>query len=283
MIAVAAPMFADLALARLIEGVEVGLCASVAEGVAATQPDARAFVAPLAGGVAAFAGRGSPTNKAVGVGLDRPLDLDELSALEAQWRERGEPMRIELATLALPDVGQALTARGYRLIGFENVLGLSLGPEAGAPASPEIGLEPLAPGDVQTWQDVAIEGFAVPDDGPPPIESYSREALEEVFRAMAGAAGLQRYLARIGGVPAGAASLRTEAPVAQLCGAATLPAFRRRGVQTALLQRRLLDAVRQGCTLATVTTQPGSKSQANAHRRGFQLLYARALLVRTWD
>ncbi len=31
---------------------------------------------------------------------------------------------------------------------------------------------------------------------------------------------------------------------------------------------------------AEVTTQPGSKSQENAQRRGFALLYTRAVLVR---
>jgi GNAT superfamily N-acetyltransferase len=68
--------------------------------------------------------------------------------------------------------------------------------------------------------------------------------------------------------------------VAILCGAATLPGHRRRGVQTALLATRLALAARSGCDIAVVTTQPGSKSQQNAHRQGFSLLYTRAVLVR---
>jgi hypothetical protein len=51
-------------------------------------------------------------------------------------------------------------------------------------------------------------------------------------------------------------------------------------VQTALLQARLQDAARRGCDLAVITTAPGSKSQQNAQRRGFALLYARALHVK---
>ena len=80
----------------------------------------------------------------------------------------------------------------------------------------------------------------------------------------------------------GAASMRLSNGIAQLCGAATLPNQRRRGVQTALLLRRLSDAARNGCDIAIVTTQPGSKSQENVQRQGFSLLYARALLVRSW-
>jgi ribosomal protein S18 acetylase RimI-like enzyme len=79
---------------------------------------------------------------------------------------------------------------------------------------------------------------------------------------------------------AGGGALRIDGDIAQLCGASTLPRFRRRGIQTALLRRRLADARAQGCVLATVTTQPGSKSNHNAQRQGFELLYPRAVLVK---
>lgn len=92
--------------------------------------------------------------------------------------------------------------------------------------------------------------------------------------------GVVRFAARRGGELAGAASMRLGEGIAQLCGAGTLPAHRGRGVQTALLAHRLAVAAAAGCELAVITTQPGSKSQENAHRRGFELLYARAVLVR---
>jgi GNAT superfamily N-acetyltransferase len=65
-----------------------------------------------------------------------------------------------------------------------------------------------------------------------------------------------------------------------MTGAATAPAHRRHGVQTALLAARLVDAAAAGCDIAIVTTQPGSKSQQNVQRRGFHLLYTRAVLVK---
>lgn len=82
------------------------------------------------------------------------------------------------------------------------------------------------------------------------------------------------------GVIAGGASFRVAEGVAQLTGAATAPAHRRLGVQTALLSARLADAAGAGCDVAVITTQPGSKSQQNAQRRGFDLLYTRAILVK---
>ena len=74
--------------------------------------------------------------------------------------------------------------------------------------------------------------------------------------------------------------MRLSDGVAQLCGAATLPEHRRRGIQSALLRARLLEAAHRGADIAVVTTQPGSKSQENVQRAGFALLYARAILVR---
>ena len=35
-----------------------------------------------------------------------------------------------------------------------------------------------------------------------------------------------------------------------------------------------------GCDVAVIVTQPGSTSQQNAQRRGFGLLYTRAVLVK---
>ena len=39
-------------------------------------------------------------------------------------------------------------------------------------------------------------------------------------------------------------------------------------------------AAASGSEVAVVTTQPGSKSQQNVQRQGFELVYARAILVR---
>ena len=68
--------------------------------------------------------------------------------------------------------------------------------------------------------------------------------------------------------------------ITQLFGAATHPVHRRRGIQSALLRARLCAGRARGCDLAVVTTQPGSKSQQNALRAGFSLLYTRAVWVR---
>jgi GNAT superfamily N-acetyltransferase len=134
--------------------------------------------------------------------------------------------------------------------------------------------------EVDTWLRVVVDGFAQPDtEGVPSHEDFPRDVLERAERDLL-AAGVRCYLALRDGVPAGGGSMRIAEGVAQLTGAATVAEHRRRGVQTALLQARLDDAARAGCDIAVVTTQPGSKSQQNVQRRGFDLLYTRAVLVR---
>ena len=164
---------------------------------------------------------------------------------------------------------------------FENVLGLALG-GAPAPITPAgVDVRPSGDEDLDAWLDVVVDGFAHPDaQGVPSYEEFPREVIGRAVRDSAEAAGVVRYVARREGAIAGGASLRMSAGVAQLVGAATAPAHRRRGVQTALLSARLAAAAAAGCDVAVITTQPGSKSQENAQRRGFDLLYTRAVLVK---
>jgi GNAT superfamily N-acetyltransferase len=93
------------------------------------------------------------------------------------------------------------------------------------------------------------------------------------------ASGFDRYVASIDGVVAGAASMFVHDGIALLTGSATLPAFRQRGVQTALIAARLDAARERGAALVAITTPPASRSGANAARHGFALGYTRAILV----
>ena len=101
-----------------------------------------------------------------------------------------------------------------------------------------------------------------------------------MFADLAEASGFTQCVAMVDGEVAGGGNMRLHEGVAQLCGAATRPRFRRRGLQTAMLHARLRHAADAGCDIAVVTTEPGSKSQQNVQRAGFALLYTRAVLVK---
>ena len=274
-------LFASTSLAARIERADARLVSDSATAAARRRPGTGAFATPIAGGYATFTAPGSPLNKVAGLGFAGPLDPGALEAVERAFAERGVPVQVELACLADPSVGALLTRRGYTLENFENVLGRRL-PIDPRPAPPEGLVVSESPAEERAvWLDLVITGFASPDlQGVPSHESFPREELESVMADMAEAEGFVRYLARRGGAPAGGASMRLFEGVAQLCGAATLPEHRRRGVQSAVLQARLEIAGRAGCDVAVVTTQPGSKSQENVQKQGFELLYTRAILVR---
>jgi ribosomal protein S18 acetylase RimI-like enzyme len=150
-------------------------------------------------------------------------------------------------------------------------------------AAREIEIVRAGTADLPLWRDTVIEGFMHPDafDGPPPTESFDREMLRGVFEESSLTPGIVAYLARRNGEVAGAGSVRIAEGLAQMSGASTLPSHRRRGVQSALLGARLVDAARAGCDLAITCTEPASKSQQNMQRAGFELLYSRAVLVRS--
>ncbi len=273
----------DVALAARIERAEARLLSDAVARVALRVGERGDVLSrPLAGGIAAFAEPGSPLNKIAGLGFDEARLEKELEEVEKAFVLRECPVRVELSSLADPALGALLTRRGYVLEGFEDVLGLAL-PARDLPPIPEdVKVQPSGPEELELWLDVTVAGFLSPDEqGVPSSESFEEEVLRRVIRDFSQADGMTRYLAERGGVPSGGGSVRIAGGLAQLCGAATLPAHRRRGIQTALLSERLAAASREGCDLAVVTTQPGSKSQENARRRGFALLYTRAVLVRT--
>ena len=235
---------------------------------------------PIAGGVASFAEQGSPFNKVAGLGFGGMPDASSLDEIERAFAACGAPVQIELAHLADPAIGALLTGRGYLLESFENVLGHALTDEPERVMPPGVEVRPSREEESEIWLDVVAEGSVHPDtQGVPWHEEFPREMIIAVERDMA-QADVVRFTALRDGIIVGGATMRMAEGVAQLTGAATAPAHRRRGVQTALLAARLADAAAAGCDVAVITTQPGSKSQQNAQRRGFDLLYTRAVLVK---
>jgi GNAT superfamily N-acetyltransferase len=274
------PLFCGTELAERIERAEAAMIGAGAEAALRRSTDHTQFVTPIAGGLACFAGDGSPLNKVVGLGFGGVPDDAALDDIETAFSARGAATQIELTHLADPEIGTALVDRGYSLVGFENVLGRALDGEAERVTPPGLTIRESDDAEFDAWLDVVVDGFAHPDtQGVASHEDFPREAIESATRAMA-AAGATRYVALREGEIAGSASVRMTDGVALFTGAATAPPHRRRGVQTALLSTRLADAAAAGCTIAVVTTAPGSKSQQNVQGSGFHLLYTRAVLVK---
>lgn len=276
-------ILADTELGARIDHVEARLSTALAEAVRRRSPGSGAFALALGRGAAVYAGAESPANKIIGVGFDEVPGERVLDEVEHRYFEQKSPVQAEVSTLANPDFHACLSGRGYLLVGFENVLGFGLaGDIADSADTLGMSIEPIAPDCGSDWMEAVITGFGHPDEtgAGSGIPVPPRQAIEEAFCRFAETPGFYPYLVRIGNTIAGGGGLRVDLGIAQLCGAATLPGFRRRGVHTALLRQRLRDARLMGCDLAVMTAQPGSKSHFNAQRQGFSLLYSRALLVK---
>ena len=270
----------DLELAARIERAEAEFMAACSRA-AATRYGVPTFRVPIAGGFATYAGDDSPFSKVAGTGFGGVPTGATLDDVERRYAEHRSPVGFEISTLAEPALFEMLTGRDYLLVGFEDVLvrALSPRPRAAAPPDREIAVT-RAEDRIAVWMDVAVESALTPDDhGVPQLDAFPRQALETAEQIGIDA-GARAYLATVGGRPAGAGGLRISGVLAQLTGAGTLPTYRRRGVQAELVRVRLADARAAGCEHAVVTTQPGSTSQANMRRAGFELGYSRAVLAR---
>ena len=155
-------MFCDTALAARIERVETQLIAQCSEA-ARRRAGTEGFVIPVAGGVASFAGPGSPYNKVAGLGFGGVPDPAALDEIEKAFAAYDSPTQVELAHLADPAIGILLSARGYQLESFEDVLGRALTevPARVAPAGVEVRL--ASEEESGAWLDAVAEGSVHPD------------------------------------------------------------------------------------------------------------------------
>ncbi len=255
-------IFADLQLARRIEAAE----AANARGCTAIHPEAATL--EVAGGCAVFVGAASPLSHAVGIGLHGPVAEFELDRLEAFFRSRGAKVSIELCPLADPAMLETLGKRGYCITEFNNVLVKRLSGTT-VVLTPRVRLA-LAD-EVDKWSHTVGMGFFEASD-------LTTEEMD-VGRAICAMPGAMCYLAATeAGELAGGAAAAIHGPLATLFADSTIARHRRIGLHGELIAARLNEALAQGCELATAATLPGSGSQRNYERMGFQVVYTRVTL-----
>ena len=81
-----------------------------------------------------------------------------------------------------------------------------------------------------------------------------------------------RYIAEIDGQPAGMASFPILEGVGYFGTGGVLPEYRQRGIQAALIRRRLADASLLGCDLVLGGGSPGESTYRNFERAGLRLI-----------
>ncbi len=267
--------FVNLELARRVEFAEAAACRECAEAFHALHPEFPVAVAEIGGGVACFAGPESPVTQAIGFGLNGKVEDADFDRLGEFFHSRNAPAAAEICPLVEMSLYEKFAARGYRLLEVSNVLIKTIAKEAAAQpsaVSPDITLRPAQPDEAKLWTRTVAQGFAEHF----PVTQEILDVMEGFFHGK----NSRPFLALVGAQPAGGAAMTIHDGVCGLFGASTLPDFRGRGIQTALLAARISVAAHEGCDLAVSIAQPGSISHRNIERSGFRAAYTRTKLIR---
>lgn len=261
--------FADLELARRLEGAEAHGCARFAEARARVSPQSGAAWIEVAGAYAVYDGASSPITQTFGLGLFQSVTRTELERIESFFKERGAPVFHEVSPLAGVPLAASLCERGYRPVEFTSVLYLSLRNALGspAPASNRIHTRLVGRDERHVWAQTSAKGWSET----PGLSGF----LEDLGEISAEREDAFSFLAELDGQPIATGALSIASGVALLAGASTIPAGRRQGAQLALHDSRLRYAAEHGCDIAMMCAEPGSASQRNAERHGFRIAYTR--------
>ena len=102
----------------------------------------------------------------------------------------------------------------------------------------------------------------------------------DVGRAICAMPGVMVFMAATeNGAHAGGAAAAVHGGLLTCFADSTIASYRRAGLQRELIEARLNEGLAMGCDLATASTLPGSGSQRNYERLGFEVVYTRVTLA----
>lgn len=266
----------DLRFAQRIEHHEALNLADVAQTQAQRVPASNAAVLPIGDGIAAFARADWPVNAAAGIGMgNNAFQSEQLDELDSFYAQFGVEPRVVVCPFTDRDLLQQLGRRGYYIAQFMNVHARALTPaDAIAQSTHEIDVKMASAEEADHWALVNVRSGRGEDDIPAD-DKWLALARTAIARPC-----VNGFIAWVDGRPAGSAAMCVRDGVAMFFSTSTHPKYRRRGVQAALIRARLAHAAQAGCDIAIVTTSPGSDSQRNVQRYGFDVSYTRVTMTR---
>ena len=262
-------VFCDLALSRRLERAEACSNARFIECRARLDPALGAEWIEVGGAYALYDGPRSPCTQTFGLGLWQMPASQDFEKLESFFTARGAPVLHEVSPMADAELLPALVERGYRPMELSSVMFLPLltRDQTQAEGTDAIPVTITTPGEAGLWARTATEGWR--------DFAEIADLMFDLMRVFASKTDAHTFLVELAGQPIAAGALSIHDGVALLAGASTIPEWRGRGVQRALLKARLDFAAKADCDLAMMGAAPGSRSQRNAERNGFRMAYTR--------
>jgi GNAT superfamily N-acetyltransferase len=262
-------VLADHSLACRLERAEARANASFVEARARVAPGLGAKWIEVAGAYAMYDGPRSPCTQTFGLGLFQMPTAADMDKIEAFFKERGAPVFHEVSPLADKALLPMLNERGYRPVELSTAMFLPLAERPAAPAAGNEAIQVRVVGkeEHELWARTTAEGWRE--------FTEIADLMLDLGRVTAAREDGACFLAELNGQSIAAGALCVHDGIALFAGASTIPEWRRRGAQRALLECRFQYAMRAGCDLAMMCAEPGSASQRNAERQGFRIAYTR--------
>ncbi|MCF6765190.1 GNAT family N-acetyltransferase [Thiotrichales bacterium 19S3-7] len=266
-------MFADKSLAKQIEALMVYNARQYTLASRKLYPQLQAACIDVDDGIASFCGEDDRLSKAIGIGLSGKVTKETLALIEQIYAKRNASTVIDLCPLADSSILYFIKSRCYALSEYLNVMYLDLSkklPEFALPS--DIIIEQTD--DIKLWHAVTVLGYTQQKS----TTSYS---LSRYFDCYATMDHVTAFTAKLDGVVVGGSVVAIgENGICEFNLSATLLDFRGRGVQRALIAKRIEYAKAHGCKLVVACFTPGSIPQRNFERFGFRLAYTRTKLVK---
>lgn len=260
----------DRALSQRLERAEGRSNAAFVEARRRITPETGAEWIEVAGVYAMYDGAESPCTQTFGLGLFDLITAHVLDSIEAFFLSREAPVFHEVTPIAGVDLVPLLNGRGYRPVELSNVLCCDIEQTlAGLTRrAADVTTRPIGDTEVDLWAQISARGWSTEHEG-------LADFMFDFGRVAAQSEGSHPFIAELEARPVAAGGLFIHDDLALLAGASTIPEARNHGAQNALLFDRLKFAGEQGCKLASMAALPGSQSQINAQKNGFQVAYTR--------
>jgi hypothetical protein len=191
----------------------------------------------------------------------------EIAPLIAWCRENGVKPRFEIvARTGDAALCRELAAQGFFASDVHTSLIRDTSPVDKAARAGDVE-QVTTPAVLEEFLDAYCRGWGVPDS----------EGFKNNVRPWLGRSGWSLFLAREGGKPVATAILYIADKVAYLADASCGPAFRRRGLQLALLERRINEAIAAGVDFICSGAAFQSGSHRNMERSGMRIQFVRSI------
>jgi hypothetical protein len=202
------------------------------------------------------------------VGL-RHGQADRIPALVKWYRDHGVPGRFEITSGDNdPALGRELVRLGFFQSGCHAALIRE--PDLDVSVPGDIAVERVMSAEqMEEFLAAYVVGWRIPET--------AHDQFKQNVRPWLGQPGWSLYLARAEGRAAAAATLFIQGGVGYFADSATDPAFRGRGLHSALLRCRLRDASAAGVDFVCSGAQFLSTSHRNMERIGMRLLFLQSI------